>query len=197
MRHAELKLLVSILQSVPHSRVYEWNKCHVWRKLSNLDWVSQRQMHQFKLNDTCTSQASYRVLSKTEKASCVFIVHKSHNSTEPLSVAPEYLWKMRGNRTNSIQGSCFLALLQLTCCFWAPLEDAWVIKQRNTQQWVQDAEAWWDLKKKQLKSMSPLHHPVHDTNDLGGFKMCHSNFNMYCKAAVDVTDTQLIASFLS
>lgn len=53
------------------------------------------------------------------------------------------------------------------------------------------------IKKKAIKINVTLHHPVHDTNDLGGFKMCHNNFNMYCKVAVDVTDTQLNASFLS
>lgn len=39
--------------------------------------------------------------------------------------------------------------------------------------------------KKAIKISVTLCSPVHDTDDLGGFKMCHGNFNMRCKARVD------------
>lgn len=146
---------------------------------------------------TLTTQASCWVLFKAEKANCIFTACTSSQfSRASVSVSRIFQHNKGKQKRNYVQVSCLLALLQFTRCSWAPLEDAWVIKQHNTQQCVQDTVAWWDKKEKAIKISVTLHRPVHDTNDLGGFKMCHNNFNMCCKAWIVVTDIQLIASFI-
>lgn len=98
----------------------------------------------------------------------------------------------RGETENYVQVSCLLALPRLPRCYRAPLEDAWVIKQHNTQQCVIQ---WHDGIKKAIKISVTPHRPARHTNDLG-FKIYHTNFNMCWKAWLVVTDTQPIASFI-
>lgn len=123
--------------------------------------------------------------SKVEKGNCVSTAHSC------LALFDVPMSSVRGSRSNYIQVSCLSALLQLTRCLVAL---GGCVSRKTT--WhpavcIQRKAAWWDGARKQLKSVSPLLHPVLDINDLGGFKMCHSHFTRSWEAWIVVTAMQV------